>query len=183
MRIINTEQGAWWETLFGTDPSKNRLAPVMPLLPTTIRSAPCSSATSRIASAGSPWRGYTLHRDPGLASHLGSRLQRRVHVLARADRPLQILWRVAALLAQALSRHRLIRAHQLERCAHGLGEVNCLAYGLAGGVRAVGSNHDRSEHDPPLASVRAALRLKCEPIISTGARQRKQSARLSLGAS
>jgi hypothetical protein len=57
VRMISTEQGAWWETLFGTEPSRNRLAPVMPLLPTTIRSASRSSATSRIASAGSPWRG------------------------------------------------------------------------------------------------------------------------------
>ena len=40
----------------GTEPSRNRRAPVIPLLPTTMRSAPCSSATSRIASAGSPWR-------------------------------------------------------------------------------------------------------------------------------
>ena len=52
--MISTEHGAWWETLFGTEPSRKRLAPVMPLLPTTMRSAPRSSATSRIASAGSP---------------------------------------------------------------------------------------------------------------------------------
>jgi hypothetical protein len=55
--IISTEQGAWWETLLGTEPSRKRLAPVMPLLPTMIRSASLSSATSRIASAGSPCRG------------------------------------------------------------------------------------------------------------------------------
>ena len=52
--MISTEQGAWWETLLGTEPSRKRLAPVIPLLPTTTRSASCSSATSRIASAGSP---------------------------------------------------------------------------------------------------------------------------------
>ena len=56
VRMISTEHGAWCETLFGTEPSRNRFAPVMPLLPTTIRSAPRSSATSRMASAGSPWR-------------------------------------------------------------------------------------------------------------------------------
>ena len=44
---ISTEHGAWWETLFGTEPSRKRRAPVMPLLPTTMRSAPRSSATSR----------------------------------------------------------------------------------------------------------------------------------------
>ena len=54
--MISTLQGAWWLTLLGTEPSRKRLAPVMPLLPTTIRSAPRSSATSRMASAGSPWR-------------------------------------------------------------------------------------------------------------------------------
>ncbi len=54
--MIITVHGAWCETLFGTLPSRNRFAPVMPLLPTTISSARCSSATSRIASAGSPWR-------------------------------------------------------------------------------------------------------------------------------
>ena len=40
VRMIITAHGAWWETLLGTEPSRNRLAPVMPLLPTTIRSAP-----------------------------------------------------------------------------------------------------------------------------------------------
>ena len=54
--MISTLQGAWWLTLLGTEPSRKRLAPVMPLLPTTMRSAPRSSATSRMASAGSPWR-------------------------------------------------------------------------------------------------------------------------------
>ena len=54
VRMISTEQGAWWLILLGTEPSRKRLAPVMPLLPTTMRSAPVSSATSRIASAGSP---------------------------------------------------------------------------------------------------------------------------------
>ena len=56
VRMISTLQGAWWLTLFGTEPSRKRLAPVIPLLPTTMRSAPRSSATSRMASAGSPWR-------------------------------------------------------------------------------------------------------------------------------
>src|SRR3954447_14564939 len=54
--MIITEQGAWCEILFGTEPSRKRFAPDIPLLPTTIRSAFCSSATSRIASAGSPSR-------------------------------------------------------------------------------------------------------------------------------
>ena len=56
VRMISTLQGAWCETLFGTEPSRKRFVPVMPLLPTTIRSACVSSATSRIASAASPSR-------------------------------------------------------------------------------------------------------------------------------
>src|SRR4029450_14126509 len=51
---IQTSQGAWCEILFGTLPSRKRRAPVMPLLPTRTRSALVSSATSKIASAGSP---------------------------------------------------------------------------------------------------------------------------------
>ena len=38
------------------EPRRNLSAPVMPLLPTTIRSARRSSATSSSAAAGSPWR-------------------------------------------------------------------------------------------------------------------------------
>ena len=91
MRIINTEQGAWWETLLGTEPSRNRFAPVMPLLPTTIRSEPRSSATSRMASAGSPWRAKVSTSTP--ASRVSRRLvERVVDVLARVDRPLHVLW-------------------------------------------------------------------------------------------
>ena len=99
--MISTLQGAWWETLFGTEPSRKRLAPVMPLLPTTMRSAPRSSATSRIASAGSPSRAKVSPHARLL--DLGGRLaQRRVDVLARVDHPLQVARRLARLLAQAL---------------------------------------------------------------------------------
>ena len=89
--MISTLQGAWWLTLFGTEPSRKRLAPVMPLLPTTMRSASLSSATSRIASAGSPWRACVLarRRRRALARSAPSR-QRRLDVLARVDHPLQV---------------------------------------------------------------------------------------------
>src|ERR1039458_3794450 len=33
--MIITEQGAWWETLLGTEPSRKRLAPVIPLFPSS----------------------------------------------------------------------------------------------------------------------------------------------------
>src|SRR5437762_1536228 len=65
--MIRTEQGAWWLTLFGTEPRRNRLAPVMPLLPTMMRPAFSSSATSRIASAGSPSRAKVLTATPASA--------------------------------------------------------------------------------------------------------------------
>ena len=108
VRTISTEQGAWCETLFGTEPSRNRRAPVMPLLPTTIRSAPRSSATSRIASAGSPSRAKVSTSSAGLAHHVGGVAQRRVDLLARVDHPLQVGRRLPGLLAQAGLRDRLV---------------------------------------------------------------------------
>ena len=92
VRTISTEQGAWWETLLGTEPSRKRVAPVIPLLPTTIRSERCSSATSMIASAASPTRAKvstSLH--PGRAGLAGGGLQQREHVLTRVDRPLHVV--------------------------------------------------------------------------------------------
>ena len=53
VETIRTLQRARCETLFGTLPSTNREALCMPLLPTTIMSAPTFSATSSSASAGS----------------------------------------------------------------------------------------------------------------------------------
>jgi hypothetical protein len=51
--IIATEQLAPCATELGTLPSTRR-APFIPLLPTTIKSAPTSSAVAMIASTGSP---------------------------------------------------------------------------------------------------------------------------------
>ena len=66
VRTISTEHGAWCDTLLGTEPSRKRVAPVIPLLPTTMRSAACSSATSRMASAASPTRANVSTRStPG----------------------------------------------------------------------------------------------------------------------
>ena len=112
--MIRTLQGAWWETLFGTLPSRKRLAPVMPLLPTTIRSDPFSSATSRIASAGSPCRANVSVSTPGLAGDLGRRAERRLDVLARVDHPLQVLRRLLGLLAQPRVGHGLVGADDLQ---------------------------------------------------------------------
>ena len=38
VRTIKSERLMWWLTLLGTEPRKKRLAPVIPLLPTTNRS-------------------------------------------------------------------------------------------------------------------------------------------------
>ena len=46
--------GLLCEILFGTLPSTNRRAPVIPRLPTTTRSQPVSLATVSSASAASP---------------------------------------------------------------------------------------------------------------------------------
>jgi len=56
VRTIRSDDGTWWLTLFGTEPRKNRLAPVIPLLPTTMMSTPWSAAMSQSTSAGSPFR-------------------------------------------------------------------------------------------------------------------------------
>src|SRR5665811_60576 len=50
--------------LLGTLPSTKRRAPVIPLLPTTIRSASVSSATLRIASVGPPSTGWVCTSSP-----------------------------------------------------------------------------------------------------------------------
>ena len=46
--------GQWCDNLFGTLPSTNRRAPVMPRFPTTTRSASVLLATFTSASTGSP---------------------------------------------------------------------------------------------------------------------------------
>ena len=84
-----------------------------------------------------------------LAGDLAGRPERYVDVLARIDRPLQVLGRLATFLAKALRRHRLIRADDLQLGANRPCEVNCLAHRLSGRIRAVRPNHDRLEHESP----------------------------------
>ena len=59
-----------------------------------------SSATSRIASAGSPRRANFSDLHAGGAREFGGGLERRLNVLLRVDRPLHVLGRIAALGAQ-----------------------------------------------------------------------------------
>src|SRR6185437_12274459 len=84
-RTISTEHGAWCDTLLGTEPTRNRVAPVIPLLPTTIRSEPCSSATSMIASAASPTRANVDPLQPGGLRVAPRGLQQREHLRAHVD--------------------------------------------------------------------------------------------------
>src|SRR5439155_17954002 len=51
---IITEQGACWSTTWGMLPISHRRLPCRPRLPTTMTSAPSSSATEQIVVAGSP---------------------------------------------------------------------------------------------------------------------------------
>ena len=146
VRMISTLQGAWCETLFGTEPSRKRLAPVMPLLPTTIRSALRSSATSRIASAGSPSRAKVSTFDARALDLLGRVLERRLDVLARVDHPLHVLRHLALLLAQALVGHRLVRGDEADRGADLPRQLRRLQDRLARGLGSVRPHHDRAEH-------------------------------------
>ena len=145
---ISTEQGAWWLTLFGTEPSRKRSAPVMPLLPTTMRSAPVSSATSRIASAGLPWRAWTSASTPAARATADDVAQDRVHVLARRDRPLAPSGRHrprAPPRAAAARGDRLVRADDLQPRAERAAPARPPPHGLARGVRPVRAHDDRVE--------------------------------------
>jgi hypothetical protein len=74
--------------LDGDAAQQEPLAPSMPRLPTTTRSALTSSATSRIADAGSPKRIY-LRRNPRLAGAVGGGAEHRLGDVGGVDlRPL-----------------------------------------------------------------------------------------------
>ena len=55
-----------------------------------------------------------LDRHTGRTGQLRGGLERRVDILTRVDRPLQILRRLTAFLAQALLGHRCVGAHELD---------------------------------------------------------------------
>jgi len=65
VRTISTLQGAWCTTLLGTPPSRNRVMPVMPLLPTTMSSASRFSANWMMTSAGAPGSARVSTATPG----------------------------------------------------------------------------------------------------------------------
>ena len=98
------------------------------------------------AVGGVALTGAQLDAHPRLAGDRSGGLELRVDVLARADRPLHVLGRLATLLGQTRFRDRLIRAHQLEFGADRARQIDRLAHSLSGCVRAVGAYDDRSEH-------------------------------------
>ena len=130
----------------GTLPSRKRRAPVIPLLPTTIRSALVSSATLRIASDGRALDRVGLDLDPVFLGGRGGGVEHEVDVLARADLVLDVRRSALLLALDAAFRDRLVGADDAELGACELGQVDSLPDRLGGGLRSVGSNHDASEH-------------------------------------
>ena len=80
-----TEQGEWCYTLFGTEPSRNRLAPVMPLLPTTIRSAPDFFRHLEDRVGGIAVAGMGRDLDIEVLRDAGGTVESEVDVLARPE--------------------------------------------------------------------------------------------------
>ncbi len=93
----------------GTLPSRKRRAPVIPLLPTTIRSAPVSSATLRMASAGFALDRVGLDLEALLLGGGGGRVEDQVDVLAGADLVLDVGRGFELLALDAPLRHRFDR--------------------------------------------------------------------------
>ena len=156
---IRTEHGAWWETLFGTDPSRKRLAPVIPLLPTTIR-----SSRVLLGDVEDRVRGVALTRvrlnlgDAGAPRLRRGPVEQLEHVRARVHGPLDVARHLRALQQQPLLvRGRLVRADDLELRLQVEREADRVPDGRRRGIRAVGSDEDRSEHRvdrrPPLRRV------------------------------
>ena len=88
------------------------------------------------------------HRDAGRLGLLGGLGERGVDILAGVHRVLDVGGRLEALLAQPRCGHRVVRAHDVERCSSLLRQLGRLAHGLLGGLRAVRSDHDPREHLP-----------------------------------
>jgi hypothetical protein len=131
---MNTPHGAWWETLFGTLPSRNRFAPVIPLFPTTIRSALLSSATSRIASAGSPSSRIGLRVDALLLGLSHGGVEDHVHVLAWPDGVGDVARQLRLLLAHPGLGNGLERSHDGELATGELRQPDRLSDRLARSV-------------------------------------------------
>ena len=151
--------------------------PCIPLLPTTIRSASSSSATSRIASAGSPRRAWLLGaRRPSRAS-----LPPPARGPSRRSRPAPTIQLASGGASSPCARARigLIGAHDVELRADGFREVARLVEGLLRGLGPIRADHDRLHAGcPSRASVRRrtsrsrARRARDRPPSGNGRRPR-----------
>ncbi len=90
-----------------------------------------------------------LNLHPLLLGRGGGGVEDQVDVLARADLVVDVGRSVLPLPLDAPFRHRRVGADDAELGAGELGEVDGLANRLGGGLRAIGPNHDASEHAPP----------------------------------
>src|SRR5918998_3627373 len=91
-----------------------------------------------------------LDLDAGLLDLLPRVAQGLVDLLVRVDRPLHVLGRLLAVVAELLLGDGLVGADEMERRTDRLGELDRLAHGLAGRLGAVGAYYDRAVHAPPL---------------------------------
>ena len=137
MSAIRTEQGAWCATEFGTLP-RTRRTPTIPLLPTTIRSAPISAATSQMASAAAPLRACVSRLDPGRP---GPRRVVGQHGLGQVARLERLL--LAARRAELLG---AVRGHDMQPTAGQLDQLDRLPYRLGGRIGLIGTHDYRLEH-------------------------------------
>ncbi len=142
---IRTEQGALCAMLFGTLP-RTLLAPRMPLLPTTTRSAPICVATRTMASAGSPVAAWISASTPALfATEMSFREQRvgRTEVVRGEEFGGQV---------GGAKRLRFVGGDDVQLGAARLGEVHGRLDGAQRGRRAVCANQKLLEHltPPPL---------------------------------
>jgi peroxiredoxin Q/BCP len=112
--------------------------------------------------------------NPGLPCDVGGVGEKRFDLLSRVDGPLDFLWGAALLRAQTPLGNGRKGTHKLQRRPDGTGHVDCLPHRLGGGVRAVGSNHDRAEHDSPHRSkARPRAGLRDEDHIAQSPRRRR----------
>ena len=134
---------------------------------------------------GSPSRAKVSTSTPASSTSLGRLAERRLDVLARVDHPLQVLRRLARLLAQALPGDRLVGGDESSVAPI------CLASSTACRTafwpcRTVGPHHDRAEH---ALHRRDHSRRRCAIITRRDrpprphpARRRRRAARRSRGA-
>ena len=142
---MQTLQGAWWETLFGTLPSRKRFAPGHSLVADhdQIGADLLGDVEDRVGGIALPR--MRLDVDPLLLGKPGGGLEGDVHVLARTQRIGHVAGHLALLLADATAGDRLEGRHHAQLRAGELRQPDRLANSLARRLGAVGANHDALE--------------------------------------